>query len=67
MKLSQFKKNQVSVAKLKGLKGGTSGGDDAMSLVDSIDGTEGGGSSHTTRHSTSCTGSDHDAGRHDSD
>jgi hypothetical protein len=60
MKLSKFKKNQLSVAKLKGLKGGVSGSDDSIETVD-------GGSSHTTRRSTSSTGSDHDSGRHDSD
>ena len=61
MKLSKFKKNQLSVAKLKGLKGGVSGSDDSIETV--VDG----GSSHTTRHSTSSTVSDHDSGRHDSD
>jgi hypothetical protein len=45
MKLSKFKKNQLSVAKLKGLKGGVSGSDDSIETVD-------GGSSHTTRRST---------------
>jgi hypothetical protein len=54
MKLSKFKKDQVSVSSLKGIKGG---------LLVELDE----GSSHTLRHSTSCTGTDHDAGRHDSD
>ena len=54
MKLSKFKKDQVSVSWLKGIKGGKE-----VALAE--------GSSHTLRHSTSCTGTDHDAGRHDSD
>ena len=54
MKLSKFKKDQVSVSSLKGIKGGKE-----------LQREE--GSSHTLRHSTSCTGTDHDAGRHDSD
>ena len=54
MKLSKFKKDQVSVSSLKGIKGGKE-----LQLEE--------GSSHTLRHSTSCTGTDHDAGRHDSD
>lgn len=56
MKLSKFKKDQVSVSSLKGIKGATA-----------IDVVLDEGSSHTLRHSTSCSGSDHDAGRHDSD
>jgi hypothetical protein len=56
MKLSKFKKDQVSVSSLKGIKGATG----AELTLDE-------GSSHTLRHSTSCTGTDHDAGRHDSD
>ena len=54
MKLSTFKSDQVSVNALKGIKGGTEEDPEE-------------GSSHTLRHSTSCTGTDHDAGRHDSD
>ena len=56
MKLSKFKKDQVSVSSLKGIKGGL-----AKELGTS-DVT-----SHTQNRSTSCSGADHDAGRHDSD
>jgi hypothetical protein len=54
MKLSKFKKDQVSVSSLKGIKGGQEAAFDE-------------GSTHTLKHSTSCTGTDHDGGRHDSD
>ena len=57
MKLSKFKKDQVSVSSLKSIKGANA---DVMTSFNE-------GTSHTLRHSTSCTGSDHDAGRHDSD
>ena len=58
MKLSKFKKDQVSVSSLTAIKGGKelvkeSGPSDV--------------SSHTQNRSTSCAGTDHDAGRHDSD
>ncbi|MGG8497423.1 bacteriocin [Tenacibaculum sp. TC6] len=54
MKLSNFQFEQLSASELQNVTGGTE------QLVEE-------GSSHTLRHSTSCTGTDHDAGRHDSD
>lgn len=54
MKLSKFKKDQVSVSSLKGIKGGKE-----LQLEE--------GSSHTLRHTTASTGADHDGGRHDCD
>lgn len=52
MKLSNFQFEQLSTSELQNVTGGKMAPE---------------GSSHTTRHSTSCTGTDHDAGRHDSD
>ncbi|WP_353149487.1 hypothetical protein [Chryseobacterium sp.] len=57
MKLSKFKKDQLSVAALRGIKGGLK--EIEMELEE--------GSTQSNRHSTSCTGSDHDGSRHDSD
>ncbi|WNI34779.1 MULTISPECIES: hypothetical protein [unclassified Chryseobacterium] len=57
MKLSKFKKDQLSVATLRGIKGGLKQME--MELEE--------GSTQSNRHSTSCTGSDHDGSRHDSD
>lgn len=54
MKLSNFKFEQLSTSELQNVMGGVE------VIADE-------GSSQTTRHSTSCTGTDHDAGRHDSD
>ena len=51
MKLSNFQFEQLSTSELQNVMGG-------LAFE---------GSSHTTRHSTSCTGTDHDAGKHDSD
>lgn len=53
MKLSKFKKDQLSLSSLNDIKGGREAPPE--------------GSTHSTRHSTSCTGSDHDGSRHDSD
>lgn len=57
MELEKFIHEQLSLSSLKGIKGGS---DEQKSIL--IE-----GSTHTVRHSTSCTGSDHDSYRHDSD